>query len=158
MKLSELIDDKYKANKPVEKKNKKLNEGLIGLILAPLAIYYVSQWLANLLENIADYLDGNNTKLIKAQKQIIANVQGSAIQKKFNAAFNSGASASKLADIYVKDPETQRELKKWAKDKNVIEAGGLEALEAELRKTMIKAANDSRLENQTVSDLEKKLK
>jgi hypothetical protein len=156
MRLSDLIKDEYKTKKKVE--NEKLNEGLLGIILAPLAIYYVSQWLANILENIADYMDGHNSKLIAAQKKIVDTVGSDSIRNKINAAYAKGASSERLAQIYVSHPETQAEIKKFKNDKRVQEAGGLQALEDELKKTMTKAYADDELQRKSVKDMEKKLK
>jgi len=156
MRLADLIKDEYKSKKKVD--NKKINEGLIGIVLAPLAIYYISRWLANILENIADYMDGNNSKLISAQKKIVDKVGGDSIINKINAAYARGASSATLAQIYVSHSETQAEIKKFKNDKRVEEGGGIEALEAELKKTMTKAYDDDELQRKSVKDLEKQLK
>jgi len=74
IKLSEYIKDEWKTKEIVQSNNSKLDEGLLRLILEPLGIYFISKWLANFLEKIADYQDGFNSKLIKAQKQIVAGV------------------------------------------------------------------------------------
>jgi len=157
IKLSEYIKDEWKTKEIVQSNNSKLDEGLLRLILEPLGIYFISKWLANLLEKIADYQDGFNSKLIKAQKQIVANVGGPDIVQKINKAYASGASPSRLADIYVNHPETQKEINKFKNDKRVLEAGGIPALKDAMKKLMTKAYADDGLEKDAVSDLEKEL-
>ena len=159
IKLSEHIKEEWKTKEvvPVDGES-KLNEGLLRLILEPLGIYYISKWLANLFDKIADYQDGFNSKLIKAQKQIVANVGSDDIVKKINSAYTAGASPARLADIYVKHPETQREINKFKNDSKVLEGGGISALEEAMRELMTKAYSDEKLERETIGDIEKNIK
>jgi len=157
MRLSDFIKEEYKTKKKVDNK-KNINEGIFGIVLAPLAIYYISKWLANIFENIADYMDGNNSKLIDAQKKIVNKIDSDALANKINAAYARGASPATLAQIYVSHSTIQAEIKKFKNDKKVQEAGGIEALEAELKKTMTNAYGDADLQKKSVKDLEKQLK
>jgi hypothetical protein len=63
-----------------------------------------------------------------------------------------------MAEIYVKHPETQKEIQKYKNDKRVEEGGGIDALEKELIKLMTKAYSDIKLQRKTVKDLEKAIK
>ena len=159
IKLSEHIKDEWKTKEIIKpQENNGLNEGLLRLILEPLGIYFIATWLANVFEKIADYQDGFNSKLIPAQKEIVKNVGGDDIVKKINNAYYAGATPARMAEIYVKHPETQKEIQKYKNDKRVEEGGGIDALEKELIKLMTKAYADIKLQRKTVKDLEKAIK
>jgi hypothetical protein len=162
-KLSDLVNEKYKTDKTIVGKENslpktKLEENLLTAILKPLGIYFVFTFLGNLLIKMGDYMDGGvDTAIIKAQRQIVKNVGGKEIANLINTAYESGASAAKLAKIYVNNSETQREINKFKSDKRVIEAGGIPELENQLLKTMTNAYADDSLEQKTVKDLQNKL-
>jgi hypothetical protein len=162
-KLSDLVNEKYKTDKTIVGKENslpktKLEENLLTAILKPLGIYFVFTFLGNLLIKMGDYMDGGvDTAIIKAQRQIVKNVGGKEIANLINTAYESGASAAKLAKIYVNNSETQREINKFKSDKRVIEAGGIPELENQLLKTMTNAYADNSLEQKTVKDLQNKL-
>ena len=159
MKLSNHIKEEWKTKEIISsQENKILDEGLLRAILEPLGIYFVATWLANLFEKIADYQDGFNSKLLAAEKQIIKNVGSDDIIKKINDAYYSGASPAKMAEMYVNHPETQKEIKKYKNDKRVIEGGGIEALETDIKKIMTQAYGDVKLQRRSIKDLEAKLK
>jgi hypothetical protein len=162
-KLSDLVNEKYKTDKTIVGKENslpktKLEENLLTAILKPLGIYFVFTFLGNLLIKMGDYMDGGvDTAIIKAQRQIVKNVGGKEIANLINTAYESGASAAKLAKIYVNNSETQKEINKFKSDKRVIEAGGIQELENQLLKTMTNAYADDSLEQKTVKDLQNKL-
>jgi hypothetical protein len=162
-KLSDLVNEKYKTDKTIVGKENslpktKLEENLLTAILKPLGIYFVFTFLGNLLIKMGDYMDGGvDTAIIKAQRQIVKNVGGKEIVNLINTAYESGASAAKLAKIYVNNSETQKEINKFKSDKRVIEAGGIPELENQLLKTMTNAYADNSLEQKTVKDLQNKL-
>jgi hypothetical protein len=162
-KLSDLVNEKYKTDKTIVGKENslpktKLEENLLTAILKPLGIYFVFTFLGNLLIKMGDYMDGGvDTAIIKAQRQIVKNVGGKEIANLINTAYESGASAAKLAKIYVNNSETQKEINKFKSDKRVIEAGGIPELENQLLKTMTNAYADDSLEQKTVKDLQNKL-
>ena len=162
-KLSDLINEKYKTDKTIVSKENslpktKLEENLLTAILKPLGIYFVFTFFGNLLIKMGDYMDGGvDTAIRKAQRQIVKNVGGKEIANLINTAYESGASAAKLAKIYVNNSETQREINKFKSDKRVIEAGGIQELENQLLKTMTNAYSDDGLEQKTVKDLQNKL-
>jgi hypothetical protein len=162
-KLSDLVNEKYKTDKTIVGKENslpktKLEENLLTAILKPLGIYFVFTFLGNLLIKMGDYMDGGvDTAIIKAQRQIVKNVGGKEIANLINTAYESGASAAKLAKIYVNNSETQKEINKFKSDKRVIEAGGIPELENQLLKTMTNAYADNSLEQKTVKDLQNKL-
>jgi len=162
-KLSDLVNEKYKTDKTIVGKENslpktKLEENLLTAILKPLGIYFVFTFLGNLLIKMGDYMDGGvDTAIRKAQRQIVKNVGGKEIANLINTAYESGASAAKLAKIYVNNSETQREINKFKSDKRVIEAGGIQELENQLLKTMTNAYSDDGLEQKTVKDLQNKL-
>ena len=162
-KLSNLVNEKYKTDKTIVGKENalpktKLEENLLTAILKPIGIYFIFTWLGNLAYNFQSYLDGRDYNLTKALRRIVeSGINNDNLAKKLDAAYFSGASINTLVNIYMDSPviiqNIDKELKK-NKDKTFTET----QLKTELRGAIKKGFQDQDLENQTIADIEKKLK
>lgn len=162
-KLSDLINEKYKTDKTIVGKQNslpktKLEENLLTAILKPIGIYFIFTWLGNFAYNLQSYLDGRDYNLTKALKRIINDtMKDKQLAKKLDSAYFAGASIPTLVNIYMENPTTQRGIQSELK-KNKDKTFDITQLENELRKAITKGFQDQDLENQSVADLEKKLK
>ena len=162
-KLSDLINEKYKTDKTIVGKQNslpktKLEENLLTAILKPIGIYFIFTWLGNLAYNFQSYLDGRDYNLSKALRRIVeSGINDGNLAKKLDAAYFGGASINTLVNIYMDNPIIKRNIDKELK-KNKDKTFDENQLQTELRKAITKGFQDQDLENQIISDLEKKLK